>query len=529
MTDGPPRHLHPVEPPFDPRYDDDRRAPQNLDAERAILATLLEPPDTHGNHPGTHLADELTPTDFYLPEHQTIWNTWHDLHTTDGVPPDAVVLNATLVQARDVPAIRALTDLVAARATDPPNPLLADRYIKLIRDAARLRAVDHVATGLRHIVNTARPENLEIKLGDALQLLDDTVTHFGPSRTATSTGLADLTWILTGQPPAATPPTWCTRTDGTALFYNGRHNGVFGDPEGGKTWLAQVAGVEALNAGQMFAMIDVDHNGQDHTAARLLLLGARPEHIADPNRFRYYEPEDSDQLRAAVTDITRLAPAVVVIDSLGEILPMLGVKSVDNDEITAALREIVMPPAKAGSCVISVDHLPKSAEARTTGYAIGGTAKKRAVDGSYLRVEARQQPTPGGVGRITLRIEKDRTGELRKSSGGGYAGTFTIDSTRPHITTWTIGRDEMPKNDDGTFRPTGYMEKVANYVEANDGCTQNDIETGIPGTAKHIRSALQVLVTEGHITRQPGPRRSWLHSLAIPYREAEDDHAQPHT
>jgi hypothetical protein len=36
----------------------------------------------------------------------------------------------------------------------------------------------------------------------------------------------------------------------------------------------------------------------------LMAIRARIEHLADPEKFRYYEPEDADQLRAAVADIT---------------------------------------------------------------------------------------------------------------------------------------------------------------------------------------------------------------------------------
>lgn len=516
--DGPPtRRLHPVEPP----YPDDRTRPAPYDhqAEQAVLATLL----THPENAAT-IEDNLEPADFYRPEHETIWATWHQLATADGVPPDAITLNAALIQARQANAVRALTDITIA----PSDPILLDQYVTIVRNHARIRTAQAAHARIGQALHAATPDNLDRAFGDALDTIEAAALRFGPRDAGPSkTGLADLSWILNGQPPEVAAPVYGRRTDGTALFYAGRVNGVFGDPECGKTWLAQVAGIEAMHDGDMFAMVDVDHNGQDHTAARLLLLGARPEHIADPTRFRYYEPEDADQLHAAIADITALAPAVVVLDSLGEILPMLGVKSIDNDEITAALRSVAMPPAKAGSCVIHIDHLPKSVEARSTGYAIGGTAKKRSVDGAYLRAEARQQPAPGSTGRVTLRIEKDRTGALRKSSGGGFAGTFTLNSTQDDITTWTIGRDEMPTNADGTFRPTGYMEKVAHFVASNEGCTSNDIEAGIAGTAKHIRSALTILVTEGHISRSPGPRRSWLHTLTIPYREAEDDNAQP--
>ena len=85
----------------------------------------------------------------------------------------------------------------------------------------------------------------------------------------------------------------------------------------------------------------------------------------------------------------------------------------------------------------------------------------------------------------------------------------------------------LPKNDDGTWRPTGLMQRVSTYVAENPGCTQRDMERDLPGKAKWIRAARDVLVTEGFVTREPGPRKSWLHHSVIPYREAEDDHAQP--
>lgn len=521
-----PRRLRPVpeDPPFDPDYDAPPSGPRSpsaavadLQAEQAVLTALLHQPDL-----GATLIDQLDTDDFFYPIHAQLWTTWHHLASVDGTPPDLVTLNAHLLRTKQTDAARQLADLT----TNPATPVLASKYAQIVRDTARLRTVDQLASGLRQIATTGRVDDIDTYLAEALQRLDDTVMRFGPRTTnPTHTGLADLTWVLSGVAPTSPPPVYARRTDGTALFYRGRVNGVFGDPESGKTWLAQIAGVEALNNGGTFTMVDVDHNGQDHTAARLMLLGAHPTAIADPTRFRYYEPEDAEQLRAAVIDITSLIPDVVILDSLGEILPMLGVKSVDNDEITAALRTICMPPAKAGSCVIAVDHLPKSAEARSTGYAIGGTAKKRAVDGAYLRAEARTQPTPGGIGRITLRIEKDRTGELRKSSGGGYAGTFTLDSTVPGVTTWSIGREDSPITADGKFRPTHLMERISRHVEDNDQSSFREIKLAVRGTDTHLRAAIECLVAEGFLSRIDGRNNAKLHHSIATYREDEDDQA----
>jgi hypothetical protein len=521
----PPR-LRPVtdEPPYDPDYDPPTNGHNRLDghaptadrgAEQALLAALLDTPEL-----GPRIRTHLEHDDFYWPVHQHIWDTFHTLTDELPQPPDRTLVLTSLQRAKDADAVRLITDL----ATFPAVPGLAEAYARTIRDHARLRVIGDLATGLDQIHRQAKVDAIDHYLGEALQRLDDTATRFGP-RTNTATGLADLSWLHTGNPPVQEPPAFCRRTDGHALFYAGKVNGIFGDPECGKTWLAQTAIVEALAAGQTAAMIDVDHNGPNHTAARLLLLGARLDQLADPTLFRYYEPQDPDELHAAVADVVRLAPDVVVIDSLGEVFPMLGVSTNDGDEMTTAMRQICSRPAAAGSCVITIDHLPKSAEARSTGYAIGSIAKKRMIRGSYLRAEARQQPTPGGIGRITLRIEKDTAGELRKSSGGGYAGTLTLDSTAEHVTRWTVTHQEMPKNADGTFRPTQLMERVASYIADNENCSSKDIELNVPGKAKWIRDAIQILTTEGFIARTPGARGAWLHSLLIPYREAEDDHA----
>lgn len=507
------------EPPEDP-YDNTPPPHQNPDAERAVLGALLLDP-----HLADQLAQEVTRTDFYHPKHETIWDACHTIHADPDRKLDPLTLSDHLARTGQLQRIGGapyLHDLMQAC----PLPSNATYYAHQVRDAARLRAVADTATRLRRLADKADPTLIDSALADALQELDTAAARFGPTTPGDGTGLADLSWILSGQAPEVPPPLWCRRSDGHALFYAAKVNGIFGDPECGKTWLAQTAIVEALTGGGTAAMIDVDHNGPDHTAARLLLLGAHINHLADPDRFRYYEPEDAEQLHACVTDITNRHPDIVLIDSLGEIFPMLGTNTNDGDEITTAMRQVCTRPAVAGSCVITIDHLPKSAEARQTGYAIGSIAKKRMIRGAYIRAEARQQPVPGQVGRITLRIEKDTAGELRKSSGGGYAGTFVLDSTQPHMTTWAISKEEMPKNDDGTFRPTALMERVSRFIEDNDQATFTDIKEAITAKDKWLRDAIQMLVTEGFVARLDGARRAKLHHCIAPYREAEDDHVQ---
>lgn len=528
----------PTDPPWDePDYDNalptpalsnGTAPPQDMAAEQSVLGAMLISPATI-----TDVTPELEPGDFYRPAHEAIYDAITALHAR-GEPVDMVTVADEL--ARHPAGPRGRTQLQAiggapylhTLANGVPVAGNATHYARIIRDHARARTIITTGQRLTQLGHNATPDRIDLALSDALQALDDTVQRFGPRTDHTHrAGLHDLSWVGTGQEPRQPPPTYVRRTDGTALFYEGKVNGIFGDPEHGKSWAAQLAVVQALDEGNTAAIIDVDHNGPQATAGRLFLLGAQLDTIADPDRFRYYEPEDGEELLNAVTDITNRRMNVVVLDSLGEIFPMLGVKTNDGDEITTAMRQVLTRPALAGSCVITIDHLPKATEARSTGFAIGSIAKKRMIRGAYLRAEAKVKPAPGAVGRIALRIEKDSTGELRRSSGGGYAGTLILDSTDERYLTWRIGRDTVPKNDDGTWRPTTVMELVAKYIEAHPACTGRDIETDVPGKGSTIRAALTNLTNEGFVRREPGPRRSFFHYSEIPYREAEDDQANP--
>jgi hypothetical protein len=313
---------------------------------------------------------------------------------------------------------------------------------------------------------------------------------------------ADLSWLLSGKAPEIEPPTWVTRSDGASLFYQGRINGVFGDPETAKSWLAMCAVVEGLHKNRRAVYLDVDHNGSAEIATRLVALGAPISAVANPNLFRIAEPEDIIGLRQFIQDMLIWKPEIAVVDSLGEIVPMLGLKSTDNDDITKAIRAVCKPLAHViGACVITIDHLPKGVDARSSGYAIGGTAKKRAVDGTYLSAEVLLAPAPGKLGKISLSIEKDRNGGLRSASPGKHAGTFVLDSQDPLRTKWHI---EMPTlSHDGRMRPTLLMERSSRFVTewtGEEAPTRNEIVKGVKGKDSAVGLAVDILVEEGYLS-----------------------------
>jgi hypothetical protein len=264
----------------------------------------------------------------------------------------------------------------------------------------------------------------------------------------------DVAALLAGNLPAPPKPVFGRRTDGKALFYRGQVNNVFGDPESGKTWVCNVCACEALRDGGKVLIIDLDHNGPESTVSRLLALGADSAVLADMDRFRYVEPEERVHLYDVIEDMKQWRPAVVILDSVGELLPLLGRKSNDADEFTFANKDVLKPLARSGACVLIVDHLSKGAESRRSGP--GGTvAKRRATGGASIRVTVKEPFTPGKGGSAYLTINKDRHGGVREHSPTGgdepLAAIFSLKAFSGDILEPEFGTPRDGQSGPGSF------------------------------------------------------------------------------
>jgi hypothetical protein len=239
----------------------------------------------------------------------------------------------------------------------------------------------------------------------------------------------DVAALLSGGLPDAPTPEVLRRNDGIGLFYLGQVNSIFGPPECGKTHISIGAAAEALTNGGKAVFIDLDHNGMLSTATRLLAAGVSPEILQDLERFRYKEPEDRQDLIETVADLRVWKPDVVIIDSVGELLPMMGLNSNSPDDFTIAHTAVLKPLAMSGACVVIIDHVAKNTESQAQG-PTGTAAKARAIGGTMLRVTIKEQFAPGRGGSAYLNIKKDRHGGLRAASPSGdkepLAGTFKM-------------------------------------------------------------------------------------------------------
>jgi hypothetical protein len=274
------------------------------------------------------------------------------------------------------------------------------------------------------------------------------------------------------------------RSDGQALFYPGQVNLLFGDPEAGKTFIALAAVTEALNGTGRVLVLDLDHNGVASTVGRLLMLGASRSALADADRFRYCEPEDAGHINEVVKDCQDWQPSVAVVDSIGELLPMLGADSNSADDFTRAHTRVLNPLAISGAAVIAVDHPAKNAESRQHG-PMGTGAKRRAVGGLSTRVTVSRAFTPGRGGAAKMLVNKDRNGVVREMSPQGdrepLCATFTLEPDERVEKGYPPYRVKAPKTDEHD------PEQVADPADV--AFIANMVPP--PTSAEDVRSALR--------------------------------------
>jgi hypothetical protein len=328
---------------------------------------------------------------------------------------------------------------------------------------------------------------------------------------------ADLTWAANGEVRPPTLPSVGERNDGAHILYAGKINGIYGDPETAKTWFALHLAQQVLSAGGTVALIDIDHNGENDTVDRLRKLGVSNQLIGDPAHFRYYIPETPAELLATRDDIIEQHPTLCILDSIGELIPMLGLDSNSNDDISRGYRAMLTPLAQEHTAVLTIDHLAKAGKS-DHGYAIGGIAKKRIINGAYYHAEALTIPAPGIVGKVRIMVTKDRPGGIREHAPQGSLGNFIIDSSASdgHVNALIANVIGSP------LRPTNAMERISRLLAGTDGMHKTTINKQIAVKQATMDQAIIVLVQEGYVrTSQVSGKTIYHHERD--YRQLDEE------
>jgi hypothetical protein len=337
-------------------------------------------------------------------------------------------------------------------------------------------------------------------------------------RPRTSWYFRDLGRVLSGDEPDITPEV-LRRTDDAALFYPGRVNGLIGESESGKTWVALLAVAQALADGRPVLYLDFEDSAAG-IIGRLKALGVTDEQLA---RFAYVDPDEGlgqDQQIDLTEVLAEHQPDLVVTDGFNAAMTLLGLNLESNTDATRFAQKLLKPLSATGATVVYIDHVPKNKDNQSKG-GIGAQAKRAMTTGCALRVEVTQEFGRGMTGRLRLVVDKDRPGLVRAVSGGAKnAGTAVLESHSDGRVEMRIDAPDLrPADERGPFRPTALMQRVSLFLLTvqGEGVSGAAIEREVHGNAKAVRQAVEMLVQEGYVSRRVGPRNAVLHRSVRPF------------
>lgn len=492
------------------------RDQQRAELEQAVVGTVLMNP-----HQYADVAEIIHPDMLRHPPARIVWDLL-GRRITAGEPTDFLALQL------------ALSDDDLKRIGGPAAfTLLANHSVgSALWHADRLRqhVVRDLVTGLLHGAITRVQQDDDIEA--ALEAITTTLTDLGDTAAESSTSdwaEVDLNPVLDGTHKPA-QPTVGARNDGIGLFYPGRVNGIQGESEAGKSWVALICCLVEINRGCHVFYLDFE-DSEEGIVGRLLLLGANPDDVRE--YFHYIRPATAPTtatVKALARRITGLNATLAVLDGVTEAMTMMGLELKENSDIAKFGRMLLRPLADTGAAVVSLDHVVKNNESRGR-YSLGGVHKLNAVDGVQYMLEAVHPFGVNTEGRSRLRIAKDRPAQVRRHALPGgknpmhwFADLVIVwrsdDFSEAYLYPPSQGSAELETVAETDERGREDLEiaeraqEVLSVLSASSTpLSTTNVVDRVLGRGSLTRKALERLVAEGRVARTVGPRKALLHSI----------------
>jgi hypothetical protein len=484
------------------------------EAERLVVATILHNPEVLPS-----VSQALSAEDFCDFAFQAIYRACQELWRS-GRPVDLAAVGQVLQERRqvaDIGGLEFLADLYNSLSS-PGSVLyhagIIRKYAQRRRVLVRLRSLtlqlEHPGSDLPQILKEA---------GRGLaELVNESTTP-----TATS-----HTWQpipLDGDDEEETPPNLLL-----GLFYPDMRHLLFGETESQKTWLALCAAVEVIRAGKKVLWIDYEMTPRA-IRQRLRALGCTPEQIKDSIIYMQpceaLRPDSQATLKATLDEHN---PGLVVIDAISGSVGTALLDDNSNVQVEQWWQGLAaMLWEKGKRALIVIDHVNKDAQTRGR-YPSGSKRKLEGADVG-LQVEAirRLAKHPPNNGLLKVTVSKDRPGWLPRQT----ATEVALDIDEDGGITWTV-KSGTATAEGKSFRPTNLMEKASRYIEANPGKSKSVVEGNMDGQGKEKGKgkgkgkgayrwlAIDLLIKEGFVRTENGPRKAILLTSIRPYREAAE-------
>lgn len=492
--------------------------PQDVEAEQAILGTILATAEVNRDQAVKLLDESPAPSDYYRPAHEQISRQLRVNASTDA-PLDAIAIFAGLQQAKitgygGAPYLHTLVSQAKAPGNVP-------FYTTRIANAAQLRraiaAVNQAAARLSYAEIDDTGE-VRAAVYEAMDALESEAAPPELAGTRSSWRPVDLRPVLDGtwQRPV---PEIGQRSDTQPILYPGKQHACYSETEGGKTWFALLLSIHEINKGHNVVYLDWEDD-EGEIGNRLLTMSALPSRILD--NFTYLRPEEpisipgnADLLQQLLGD---LRPTLVITDGITEAMTVHGYDPNKNDEVALFNRAIPGRITTSGAASLVLDHVTKDRETRGK-YALGGVHKLNVLTGAAFILENRTPFAIGITGRSAIYIAKDRSGQLRrhaqKVDQRDWFGDLVVapldEQAAPDQVEAYI---EPPTLSSRPQRPTIYMTRVCDALKrADKPLPMKGLLARVTGKREVIERAVAALVDEGYIREEKGPHNSMLHTL----------------
>jgi replicative DNA helicase len=363
----------------------DRTPPQNIEAEQAVLGAIFLEQEALITS-----SEILTPSDFYRPSHQRIFQVMIELGER-GEPVDLVTVTAELENRKwleDVGGVSYLTDLANA----VPTAANVEYYCKIMEEKSVLRRLIRTATkivsdgfnhaeDLSHLLEDAEKNIMEIsqkRSRGGFQHIKDVLMDAYERIETLSTNRGEVTGIPTGYPDLDKMTSGLQRSDLIILAAR---------PSVGKTAFAlNVAQNVAARAGETVAIFSLEMG-----ASQLVMRMICAEGNIDAGKIRsgYLEEDDWRKLTMSIGTLSRApifiddTPGIMVSDirskcrrlktERGEIglvlidyLQLISGRGSDNrqQEISEISRSLKLMARELQCPVIALSQLSRAVEQR---------------------------------------------------------------------------------------------------------------------------------------------------------------------
>ncbi len=490
--------------------EDGHDVPFNRSAERAVLGAALQDPKSLAE-----IVDILEPCDFYVPAHETIYfaivESFKRLE-----PVDPITIADRLAATRDLSRVGG-NSYLAELVQSVPKAANGSYHAEIVARTAIRRRLAEAGTRIAAMALTpgeGTEEDLLTRAGSIVDEARRVIPGLDPVHHEWEP--VSLDEIL-DHGDTAMQPTILARSDGVCLLYPGSFHSISGEPESGKSWLAQMACAQVLVGGGHATYVDFEDRPA-RVVGRLISLGVRPKAIRD--RFHYIRPMRAiDPVGRAHLEAAAILSTVLILDGVTEAMTLHGLSIDAQDEVARYLHMFPKRLADLGPAVAQIDHIPKNAE-RDNRFAIGAQHKLAGLDGAAYMVRVTEPFGRGKLGRAKVSIAKDREGSVREHAAGHTIAELVIDSDGESMRASLEPPLAQTRGSQGEWQPTMYMERVSLYLEsAHEPQTGRQVEQNVSGKAAVIRDALKALVLESYVLQEPGARGSVLYTVENPYRD----------